>query len=644
MDSISRRAFLAASGMAAMAVPVLGAMPVLAASLKEADVLKALVDAGKLPPVADRLPANPMVVTPVEKVGKYGGDWRSAIVGGGSMSMLFRYQAYEPLLRYAPDWNGVVPNVAESYSANSDASEFTFKLRKGMKWSDGQPFTSADIMFWYEDIYTYPGLDDIGQDHLRVKGKKAVFEAIDDVTFKVKFAGPNGLYPLRLAWANNDQTTRAPKHYLKQFHIKYNPEADALAKSRGLTGWVQLFQREAGLVVDNEFFQNSTRPVIHAWKMTIAPGKSTDQAVAERNPYYWKVDTEGNQLPYLDRIVYQMVADPQVLLLKAMQGEIDLMDQYIATPANKAVLFDARQKGNFDFYTLTSTEPNEMVFQLNLNHPDPVKREIFGRREFRQALSIALDRQAIIDTVFIGQGTVAQVAIRKGDPLYNERLATQHTEYDPDKANALLDMLLPKKDSEGFRLGSDGKRLTIIFEIDQARTTFLDIFQLALPMFRAVGVDVQMRTMDRSLWEVRVRQGINYDATVHKFGGNGGIAAIIDPRYFIPHTTEALYAKGWQLWYRDQKAAEAVVPPQQVQEALALYDDVLSSPNQAEQRQYMAEILEIAAEQFMVFGVALPSNGYGVVHNSMRNITRVMPNSWGYPTPAPTNPEQFYKA
>nr|WP_307952776.1 ABC transporter substrate-binding protein [Sinorhizobium medicae] len=377
--------------------------------------------------------------------------------------------------------------------------------------------------------------------------------------------------------------------------------------------------------------------------MAIAPGQSTDRAVAERNPYYWKVDTEGNQLPYLDRIVYQMVSDPQVLLLKAMQGEIDLMDQYIATPANRAVLYDSQEQGRFGFYTLTSTETNEMVFQLNLNHPNEVKRKLYNNKDFRAALSMALDRQAIIDTVFIGQGTISQPAVRADDPLYNERLATQYTQYDPNRANALLDKILPSKDSEGFRLDEGGKRVSIIFEIDQARATFLDIFQLALPMFRAVGVDVQMRSMDRSLWEVRVRQGIEYDATAHRFGGNGGIAAILDPRYFIPNTTEALYAKGWQLWYRDSQSQGAVEPPQPVRNALALYDRVLASADPDVQKKLMAEILEIAADQFYVFGICLPADSYGVVKNDMQNVPEAMPNSWGYPTPGPVNPETFFK-
>ncbi|MDX0598673.1 ABC transporter substrate-binding protein [Sinorhizobium medicae] len=641
MQEFSRRAFLFSS-TAAVLLPVMP-MIALANSAKEPSMLEALAKTGSLPAVADRLPLNPMVVTPLDRVGTHGGDWNSAIVGGGSLSMLFRYQAYEPLLRYAPDWSGVVPNVAEHYESNADATEFTFRLRKGMKWSDGEPFTTEDILFWYEDIFNYEGLNDVGQNHLRAGGKKARFEAVDDVTFKVIFAAPNGLFPLRLAWANDDQTTRAPKHYLKQFHIKYNPNAEEEAKTKGASGWIQLFQREAGLVVDNEFFQNSQRPVIHAWKVAIAPGQSTDRAVAERNPYYWKVDTEGNQLPYLDRIVYQMVSDPQVLLLKAMQGEIDLMDQYIATPANRAVLYDSQEQGRFGFYTLTSTETNEMVFQLNLNHPNEVKRKLYNNKDFRAALSMALDRQAIIDTVFIGQGTISQPAVRADDPLYNERLATQYTQYDPNRANALLDKILPSKDSEGFRLDEGGKRVSIIFEIDQARATFLDIFQLALPMFRAVGVDVQMRSMDRSLWEVRVRQGIEYDATAHRFGGNGGIAAILDPRYFIPNTTEALYAKGWQLWYRDSQSQGAVEPPQPVRNALALYDRVLASADPDVQKKLMAEILEIAADQFYVFGICLPADSYGVVKNDMQNVPEAMPNSWGYPTPGPVNPETFFK-
>jgi peptide/nickel transport system substrate-binding protein len=376
----------------------------------------------------------------------------------------------------------------------------------------------------------------------------------------------------------------------------------------------------------------------------VAPGESTERAVAVRNPYYWKVDTQGNQLPYLDRIVYQLVADPQVLLLKTMQGEIDMMDQYIATPNNKSVLFDAKDKGKYDFYTLTSTEANVMCFVLNLNHNDAVKRALFQNRDFRAALSLAVDRQSLIDAVLVGQGAPAQPSIKREDPLYNEQLATQFTAFDAAKANSMLDSLVPRRDSNNFRLDEKGRRLSIIFELDQSRTVFLDMFQLIIPMFQAVGIDAQMRPMDRSLWETRVRQGRDFDATAHQFGANGGLAAMLDPRYYVPTDANAMYAPGWQLWYRDRKNPNAIEPPAATRAQLELYDKLTATSDAAGQAAVMKQILQAAADAFYVFGVSLPPDGYGVVRNNMRNITRTMPNSFGWPTPAPTMPEQFFKA
>jgi len=337
-----------------------------------------------------------------------------------------------------------------------------------------------------------------------------------------------------------------------------------------------------------------------------------------------------------------VAADNEVLLLKALQGEIDLLDQWICTPANRAVLYDGQETGQYGFYTTTSTEPNEMVFQLNLTHPDPIKRALYQNKDFRAALSHSIDRQAVIDTIFIGQGAPAQPSVRPEDPLYNEQLATQYTAYDTAKANELLDTIIPNKDGEGVRLYENGQRVSIIFEIDQVRQTFVDSFQLVLPMLRAVGIDAQMRTMDRSLWEVRVRQGGEYDATVHKFGGNGGIVAILDPRYFFPNTTEAMYAKGWQIWYNDKNSVDAVEPPEATKRQFEAYNELRQSSDPALQNELMAEILQIAADEFYVFGITLPLDGYGILANRLKNVQPVMPNSWGYPTPAPTNPEQYY--
>jgi len=644
MKPISRRFFLGASS-AALAAATMGIRPALAvAPAGEAEMLKALVAAGSLPPLAERLPLNPMVVTPLNEVGKYGGEWRSAIVGGGSLSMLFRYQAYEPLVRFNPEWTGVIANVAESFSANADATKFTFKLREGTKWSDGHPYTTEDVMFWYEDVFTNPDLEVTNQDHLIVGDEKAVFTKVDDTTFTVDFKTSNGLFLLLLAWADSDQTTRFPKHYLSKFHIKYNPDADKLATDQGMSGWVQLFQKKSGAALEDDFFQNSEIPVLHPWKMKVAPGESTEKAVAERNPYYFKVDTAGNQLPYLDSIGYSLVSDAQVLLLKCMQGEIDMLDQYIGTPTNKSVLFDSKEAGDYNFYTMISTEPNEMAITLNMTHPDKVKAELYSQKDFRAGLSHAINRQALIDSVYVGLGSASQPSVREGDPLYNERLAKQFTEYSVEKANELLDKVVPKKDAEGFRLDSSGRRVTIVFETDQNRQAIVDMLQLTMPMLKAVGIDGQMRLMDRSLWEVRIRQNKDYDATTNRFGGGGGLAAILDPRYFVPFNENAFYAPGWQAWYGDKKAADAVVPPQQVQDQLALYDRMKSTVDEAERVDLFKQILEIGADQFYAIGIKIPNDGYGIRKNNMRNIPDKIFNSFGYPAPAPTNPEQYFKA
>ncbi|WGF87893.1 ABC transporter substrate-binding protein [Marinivivus vitaminiproducens] len=638
---IGRRAFVGAGSTLAGAL----ILPSWAKAQEHAEsaFLQDDVDAGMLPPVGERLPETPLVITPLDRPGQQGGTWNHALVGGGSLSMLVRYQGYEPLVRYNQDWSGLIENVAESYTINPDATEYTIVLRKGHKWSDGHPFTTADVQFWYDAYFTDKETSLGSNAWWYADDQPAQLQVLDEQTFKVVFAAPNGLFLQQLAWAQQDQLTRTPKHYLEQFHIRYNPDADALAREQGLESWIALFQREIGMQDDNTFFQNSRRPTLNAWRFTIAPGENTEQAVAERNPYYFKVDTEGTQLPYFDRVVYQMVADPEVLLLKVLQGEIDVIDQYICTPANKPVLFDGQANGDYSFYTLKETAANVMAFQLNLNHVDPIKRELFNAIAFRQALSLGIDRQALIDAVLIGQGAPAQPSMREGDPLYNEQLAKQFTEYDPDRANEMLDALIPERDGDGFRLDARGRRVSIIFEIDHTRTTFLDMFALAIPMLQAVGIDAQIRTMDRSLWETRVRRGREYDATAHQFGANSGIAAMLDARFYVPMNSNCFYAPGWALYYTQPDNPNAIEPPEAVKAQQELYRRLGSLADPAAQSETMAEVLQNAADLFFTFGVSLPADGYGVVKNDVVNLMMEMPNSFGWPTPGPARPEQFFK-
>ena len=430
---------------------------------REAPALAAMVKAGQLPPVDQRLPEKPLVVPIVDSIGKYGGTWRLGNVGANT-THYERYAGYEGLIRWSDGWTGYEPNLAESFQINEAGNEFTFNLRKGVKWSDGEPWNADDLMWWYEGVLLNKELTPSIPGWLRQGGEVVKLTKIDDYTVKFTFAKPNGLFMLQLADVGGAQTLGwyAPQ-YFGQFHPGYTSKEklDALIKEAAVTGWVQLMGAKGG--PGGDYWRNSAKPVLHAWKMKLAPGEAgaTDRAVWERNPYYWKVDKEGNQLPYLDGIELSIVNDIDVLVLKGLNGEIDMMDYFLGVPENKPVFFDNQQKGDYRFFTTTPTLTNTAMIQLNLNTPDPVKRELFRNKDFRIGLSYAINRKEIIELIYGGQGNPHQGAPRPESPFYHKRLATQYTEYDVAKANEYLDKVAPKKDAAGYRLGPDGKRISI---------------------------------------------------------------------------------------------------------------------------------------------------------------------------------------
>src|SRR5690606_6293944 len=190
-------------------------------------------------------------------------------------------------------------------------------------------------------------------------------------------------------------------------------------------------------------------------------------------------------------------------LLKALNGELSWQEQWINAPKNKSVLFDNQEAGDFHIFDLTPTTVNCLNIMFNMNCTDPVIQEIVRNRDFRIGLSHAINRQELLDVVYLSQGIPAQTAPRPESKYYHERLATQYLEYNPDLANEYLDKAYPEKDNEGFRLGPDGKRISLIFEIDSGRTTYIDNLELIKKTWAEVGVEMTVKTMDRALWEQR---------------------------------------------------------------------------------------------------------------------------------------------
>jgi peptide/nickel transport system substrate-binding protein len=599
---------------------------------KESPMLAQLVKDGKLPPVDQRLPHTPLVVKPLEKNGKYGGEWRTGTIERNGNDLL-RNIGYEQLLRYTPTYDAVIPNVAEQVKASEDGREYTFTLRAGTKWSDGTPFTTDDVLFWFEDVV-------MNREITPTPPRPAyTITKVDELTFKWTFNEPNGLFLKDIARINAERAAGHQKAHLSQFHRKYNTtNLDDLAKQNSQNTWADLFNFK------REAHNNAELPTMWPWKLQQTFGTGQSAVRAERNPYYFKVDPDGNQLPYIDRYTLTLATDPEVLVLKALNGELDWQEQWINAPKNKSVFFDNQQKGRFHLFELTPTTVNAMNIVLNMNCTDPVIREIARNKDFRIGLSHAYDRKEVIDVVFVGQGEPAQTAPRKESKYYHQRLATQYLEYDVNKANQFLDRAYPRKDAQGFRLGPDGKRISLIFEIDSGRTTYIDSLELIKKQWAKVGVEMTVKTMDRALWEQRVRgTDFEYHASCHIFGGGSGDAVILDPRYWFPQNTgNSFWAKAWAYWYVNRSSPIAEEPPEEVKKQMALYDEIRATSDDRKQQDLLKQILDIQADLFPTIGTAYDANFYGISVDRLKNTPKSLPSSYDYPTPAPANPATWF--
>jgi peptide/nickel transport system substrate-binding protein len=615
------------------AQPTTAAVAVPAAKFKEAPMLVDLVTAGKLPVVDQRLPEAPLVVKPLEGIGKYGGEWHTGTIERNGNDLI-RNIGYEQLMRYTPNYDAVIPNVAESVKASDDGKEYTFTLRKGLKWSDGTPFTTDDVIFWYEDVL-------MNREITPTPPPKPSYTLtkVDDYTFKWTFEAPNGLFLKDAARTNIERAAAHPKKHLAQFHKKYNTtNLDELVKQNAQNTWADLFNFK------REVYNNPDLPTLWPWKLQQGFGSSAPSVSAERNPYYFKVDPDGNQLPYIDRYTQVLATNSEVLVLKALNGELDWQEQWINAPKNKSVFFDNQQKGKFHLFDLTPTTVNSMNILLNMNCTDPVIREIARNKDFRIGLSYAYDRQEIIDVVFLQQGKPAQTAPRPDSKYYHDRLATQYLEYDVQKANQYLDKAYPNKDSEGFRLGPDGNRISIVFDIDSGRTTYIDSLELIKKQWAKVGVEITVKQMDRSLWEQRVRMtDFDYHASCHIFGGGAGDAVILDPRYWFPQNVgNSFWAKAWAWWYANPSSPLAEEPPAEVKQQMALYDQIRATSDDQKQQDLLKQILDIQADVFPTIGTAYDGNFFGISVDRLKNTPKSLPSSYDYPTPAPTNPATWY--
>ena len=350
-----------------------------AATYNEAPSLAAKVAAGELPPVDQRLPQNPLVLEPIERSGKYGGTLRMMENNDQfPQSRMFMYGF--SLVRFADDGQRVVPGLAHSWDHNEDKSVWTFHLRKGIRWSDGQPFTVDDILFWWNEMVLHDGLAEAVPDWGQAGGQLADLVKLDDYTIQFRYAVPNPILDARLAtWPNGyEQGPRliVPAHYMKQFHPDYS-EYESFEVFEEMLDW----------------YVNMDYPVLTAWKpVEYRPG---ERLILERNPYYYAVDTAGNQLPYIDRVEWRLSRDHEVIKNEIITGNVDFHLRPYLDLRDLALLRQNEARGSYRIFMWDSGSGSGPLFYPNQNHPEPEKQVVYQNAKFRQALSLAINRERI---------------------------------------------------------------------------------------------------------------------------------------------------------------------------------------------------------------------------------------------------------
>ena len=632
----------------------------------QAPMLNDAVASGELPPVEERLPGEPMVVAGLE-IGQYGGAWRRVANRINDNSNIVRTFGYEPLVRWAPDWSGLVPGAAKNWEMSEDGKVFTFYLHEGMKWSDGMPFTSSDILFWYEDVALNEELNSSPPGFVTSGGKPAVVTAPDDYTVVFTFEEPAGLFLRDLAFPTSTMVTHYARHYFEQFHPKYNPDVEQMAEDQGFESWTELWDSIGGNLFSIGRW-NPEVPVIFAWMPAEEVGPDTTILRFERNPYYWKVDPEGNQYPYIDYVQLTVFQDTETLLLDAAAGNVDMQYRHISGVSNRAFLYDNQESGGYHFFTTVSEANNAAIIRLNLNHEDPALNEVFNNKDFRIGMSHAINRQEIIDTVYVGLSTPHQAAPLPGSPFYDEEIATQYIEYDVDLANQYLDEAgYAERDSEGYRLGPNGERISFTLMAVDSFKANSDIVEIVADYWNEVGIEVFPRVVTRNYLESSVE--INqFDAEIYP--GHGGIDVLGSPDNYFPLDASSHQALRWAAWYNgDERTFSEVISEAVDEEAevevdeelttrtdsfaldpqneliyrqWALWDLIKTTPDETLQAEYTQELLDLYGEWFPIIGISTPLNDFGVVKNNMGNVPESFPGSWTFASPAPINVFTFF--
>lgn len=614
----------------------------------ESPLLHELVSAGKIPAVAQRVPEEPLVLEGPEGIGRYGGSLYRLANSENDVTTIRWRLAGAGLVRWSPQGYPIVPHLAKTWTVSPDYRVFEFTLRKGLRWSDGHPVSADDILYWWQREVSYFELP-IPR-FMRVAGQSGSVEKIDESAVRFRFPVSNPSFLEKLASVPMDPSTWddfiLPSHYLGKYHPATGDKQLIAAEMARLkiSSPVSLYRR---LKQEN----NPEHPRL--WPWIYHTYRPNPPYIFVRNPYYFAVDPQGNQLPYIDRIVMQ-VKTPSMIGVSAALGEVSLQDRHIRYDEHVLLLSEAEKNGYEVYHWYPATRSLFTIFPVLNRRIDPddpssaKKLALLNDKGFRQALSLAIDRQRIIDVEFNGQTKPAQLDPGPESPYHSDELMNSFTEFNPTRANRLLDELgLTSRDREGFREFADGGRMRFFLEITDF--TMPGPAEMVVSDWARVGVRVIVRNQARPLFWSR-QAGFDHDFTV--WTGEGEFMPLVEPRNFVPTYRNAFYAPAYGVWYQNggsrgspnalRFGALAPPPEHPLRTTMALLDRLEATPNPSERVSLFRQIAAVNAEQVWHISISTPPPQLVVVKKGLRNVPRKALFGAGYQTPANTGLETYF--
>lgn len=603
---------------------------VVEAGPQEAPMLTALVEAGTLPTLDERMPveADRFVETvdatgETLSIGTYGGTIN--IVNGGGSWDLSR-PITESIIHYNTDGT-YYPNVIKAYEYNEDYTEWTFYLREGMKWSDGDDFNADDITFWYYMCHltnfdgkkSWAALTD-GEEQW------ATLTKIDDTTVKWTFQNPK--LPADFIENGDFKWCWAPSHYLNDLipdsiYVENEywaatglSDEDVLvnAKAKGID---QATIKDLGKLVTYNFWNASGVPTVNPYVLTTKEGnnsKDSELCILERNPYYWKVDAAGSQLPYCDAIYMYKYSEDGQDQLAFRSGELDVVG--VAMEDIAAILSDMGDAAELRTFAGTNWGSYQVTF--NYTNEDSNYAELFANSKFREAMSIAVDREQVSGLLSDGFLAPAQAAPSKGNFGYDAEWEAKWTNYDVEGAKKLLEECGLVMGDDGYYNFADGSDLILTFytytELMLAETAYPVLEQY----YNAIGIKCANKDLAMEAFDQEIDNN-TWCAVLGPHTAIGGLSLRDRVAPFVPIQEAAEWYGEYGTWYATG-GAEGVEPTGAMAELIALYEQWAAESDSAKRDEISLQIYEIHEENLWTIAYLEGAASYNLVSSKLENF------------------------